>query len=459
MVLSPSSAAASESSATTATAAAAASAAEPSQDTAQAQHVAQNAAAAAAAAAAAQSSHQHAFLQRVSNILPLVNMSLSQISNVYEATKNASSVVKYSAESVESGVKTITKPVFDTLEPALAPLDRFACDQLDKLERSVPYLFSSNPSPKPDAASQIAAPITTPATQTAPASYVRHPSMDSTTTLSTAPRVERKPRSKWHQVVAGVGANLGVITEDTVRTLRYCLQYLQHAINNIDRQIRILAEFMLRAGGSFAELVAGLFHGLSIEAAPHAAHSGSTDDLLAVIGSVKREIVETVRKVVDVIGRNASVYLPSDARQSVRGFILNLPSRLPAASDTQDASTQEPPETAEAKRVLTLAAESSSMLKGIETVISQTVDMLGNISDSSDMSGTTSASLSHVKSSNAAFRHRQRRRRPLSRPSSSLSNAGASSAGDEDADINSESPQDDEEFSRPASSPITMDLD
>jgi hypothetical protein len=70
------------------------------------------------------------FIQRVSTI-PLLSSLGHSIGNAYEATKNASRVVKYSAESVESGVKSISVPVLHSLEPALAPLDRFACSQLD----------------------------------------------------------------------------------------------------------------------------------------------------------------------------------------------------------------------------------------------------------------------------------------------------------------------------------------
>lgn len=37
--------------------------------------------------------------------------------------------------------------------------------------------------------------------------------------------------------------------------------------------------------------------------------------------------METVRRVVDVVGRYAGAYLPGEARQNVRGFILSLPGK------------------------------------------------------------------------------------------------------------------------------------
>ncbi|KAI8930253.1 transcription factor Opi1, partial [Entophlyctis helioformis] len=203
---------------------------------------------------------------------------------------------------------------------------------------------------------------------------------------STAPHVERKPRSRWHQVVAGVGANLGMITDDTMRALRYCLQFLQYAIANIDRQAGLLKQYLANAGSSVHGLVTGgqTSGSTAVIAAPFGA------GLVAMLVAIRREIVETLRKVVDLVGRNASVYLTGDARQSVRGFILNLPSRLAGlaqrtplanagtlieAASNAASGAGEQSEYAEAERVLTLASESSAMLKGIENVFSRTVDV------------------------------------------------------------------------------------
>jgi hypothetical protein len=52
------------------------------------------------------------------------------------------------------------------------------------------------------------------------------------------------------------------------------------------------------------------------------------DNMAQLIMNVKKEIVETLKRVVDMLGRYSSNYLPLDAKNSVRSFILNLPSRL-----------------------------------------------------------------------------------------------------------------------------------
>lgn len=103
----------------------------------------------------------------------------------------------------------------------------------------------------------------------------------------------------------------------------------------------------------------------------------SGTDLFAVMASIRREVVETLRRVVDVIGRYAAAYLPGDARRSVRGFILGLPSRwasLTGRQPTASSSTEPQSPDVEAQKVLTLATESANMLKGVQSIFEQTVD-------------------------------------------------------------------------------------
>ncbi|KAI9099800.1 transcription factor Opi1-domain-containing protein [Phlyctochytrium arcticum] len=406
---------------------------------------------------------QEHFMQRVTNI-PLVNKSINQLSTAYEATKNASRVVKYSAESVETGVKTITKPVLNKLEPALAPLDRFACTQLDKLERSFPSIMGAPNSTGPHSPlgqlevneqhnaqrnvqvngqvnGQINGQInghtrerSLSASSTSSISSLdllqppnvplicnnsgaRSPQFTSSSemgsvhipgppltyalastpytgtvrgdeaSLATAPRIDRKPRSRWHQVVAGVGANLSglMLSDETMRGLKYCLQWLQYATNHIDRQIAALREFLARSGQNAVSYVSGLASGSTSSSQPTPPLSpqnageitaASSLDIFTLIASIKREVVETLRRVVDVIGRHAAVYLPGDARRNVRGFILGLPARWASIAGLNKGVTNEhaPNGDTEAHKVLTLATESASMLQGVQHIFTETVE-------------------------------------------------------------------------------------
>ena len=45
---------------------------------------------------------------------------------------------------VESGVKSLSKPVLDKLEPKLGQLDDFACRQLDKVNKTHPHAHTGH---------------------------------------------------------------------------------------------------------------------------------------------------------------------------------------------------------------------------------------------------------------------------------------------------------------------------
>lgn len=81
------------------------------------------------------SPHQRTFISRVSS-LPVVNATFRTIGEVYETSKNSSRVIRYSAETMESSMKTLfdnTKPVLSRFEPNLERLDEFAQRQLDRV--------------------------------------------------------------------------------------------------------------------------------------------------------------------------------------------------------------------------------------------------------------------------------------------------------------------------------------
>ncbi|KAJ3028594.1 UNVERIFIED_CONTAM: hypothetical protein HDU68_001321 [Siphonaria sp. JEL0065] len=486
------------------------------------------------------------FLSRVSTI-PLISSSLNTFTSAYEATKNASLVVKYSAETVENS----TKAVLNSLEPALsslAPLDRFACNQLDKLERSFPGVIGSttpNPAPAPlavinmdsmdDAQSDASQPTTasysfaastdgrpqshkegsirsdtgsagfydayghhnhnqliTPTTKdqqhhfdfpftrhrsssisstvsstssTSSVSTVGYesvpsyqdivlnnnssemedsfgsnnnsnqPNPSSSSSSSTAPIITRKPRGMWKSVVQGVQSNIGamVISEDAVKALKWCLKVLQHALQNIENQVEILRRYVASYLSGLRNTVGPATNDTGPQPPPHTATNASsqnptpppdsttTADLNTAVSSVTKEVVTTLKLVVDLLVKHAGSRLPPPARKRVREFILRLPSRWTSlanelntpqngsttassansaaaqasssgSSSSSSSSSATPPQQqqqqptqtpaslqrdpeypTEAQKVLTLAQESSAMLKNVMNVFSQTV--------------------------------------------------------------------------------------
>ncbi|KAI8621865.1 transcription factor Opi1-domain-containing protein [Chytriomyces sp. MP71] len=229
--------------------------------------------------------------------------------------------------------------------------------------------------------------------------------------LSTAPMIARKPRGMWGSVVQGVQSNLGamVISEDAVRALKWCLKILQEAARNIEVQVDLLRRYLASYLANFN--LPGIgdsgTHNASNSTTPPISpqdDAAINNDLNTAISSVTREVVGTLKLVVEMLVKHASSRLPPPARRRVREFILRLPNRWSslandlqtpasgivspqggraaaaagAGSDSNSASTSgatgvNSPLPTEAQRVLTLAAESSAMLKNVMNVFSQTV--------------------------------------------------------------------------------------
>jgi hypothetical protein len=86
------------------------------------------------------------------------------------------------------------------------------------------------------------------------------------------------------------------------------------------------------------------------------------------LDAIKKEVIETLRKVVEVITKYAGAGLPEQAKASVRSFILALPSRWALLN-----SSQQQEEDTSAK-LLNFGGESVEMLQSVSSVFSDTVD-------------------------------------------------------------------------------------
>jgi len=94
---------------------------------------------------------------------------------------------------------------------------------------------------------------------------------------------------------------------------------------------------------------------------------------------IRRDVVDTVRKAVDLVGKAAATYLPEtdDNRSTLRNFLLGVPSRL---SEIISRKTMAPSransERAEVQQVLDIAQESRDMLSNVQTVFKQSVSQV-----------------------------------------------------------------------------------
>lgn len=91
-----------------------------------------------------------------------------------------------------------------------------------------------------------------------------------------------------------------------------------------------------------------------------------------VVTRVKKEMINTVRKVVEVVSKYAGSSLPQQAKETVRGFILSLPAKANAnlknTTSAQDRGQETP------IKLLNFGGESIEMLQSVSNVFSDTVD-------------------------------------------------------------------------------------
>lgn len=156
------------------------------------------------------------------------------------------------------------------------------------------------------------------------------------------------PRSRWQAVLLEAGGIGAAVSEESMRRLKYCLQWLQvshttallatlplvasylllahiqYATNQIDQQILRLRDFITA---------------LQNTPSPSSGSSQSpgtpvAEEQLRVLTAIRRDVVDTIRQVVDVVSKYAGGALPEPARARVRTFILNLPQRWQHAATT-----------------------------------------------------------------------------------------------------------------------------
>ncbi|KAF5393071.1 hypothetical protein D9757_001204 [Collybiopsis confluens] len=150
------------------------------------------------------------------------------------------------------------------------------------------------------------------------------------------------PRTRIHNFLVEAGG-LGIaLSEESMRKLRYVLQWLQYATNRIDQQILAIRDFTeslqqnyfyppvttSTPGGSMhhhSRSSSGSFSSESQAQAISSAH-------MRKLTSLRRDVVQTVRQVVNIVSKHGGgAALPEPAQNAMKGFILKLPKRVKEA--------------------------------------------------------------------------------------------------------------------------------
>ena len=250
---------------------------------------------------------------------------------------------------------TSNVPLLNNLNLPLLPLnvDEFACLQLDRLNQ---YLTTS-PTPTDPTLSTLTEPtlrVVTDPTLSAPTEPTLRVVTDPTSSLhvqstpTTPIEPTRNPSEPNSHLIPS--SSWLSISNDVLKQIKYVLSWIQYAINKIDQQLFILVS--------------------------HVRHNDH--DFMQVVTTVKRDLVDTVRRVVEVIGRYAVIVLPRDASSLVKRYILNLPSKMSETSPLLPiAQSPTPPvsPTVHFHKVHAFGSESNDMLKSVHHVFKHASDV------------------------------------------------------------------------------------
>lgn len=144
------------------------------------------------------------------------------------------------------------------------------------------------------------------------------------------------PRGRWHRCRRQRGEHASAQVLPAVATgacpngysaIAICSQFFsQYATVHIDAQILVLRDFIASLQNP------GLPSSSRSSSLSVSAHSPLAEHHLQTLTNIRRDVVETIRQVVDVVSKYAGGALPEPAKARVRQFILCLPQRWAQAA-------------------------------------------------------------------------------------------------------------------------------
>ncbi|PWY91546.1 Opi1-domain-containing protein [Aspergillus sclerotioniger CBS 115572] len=177
----------------------------------------------------------------------------------------------------------------------------------------------------------------------------------------------RQTPPTWQSRLMISTSGLGVaMSEESLRSLQYCLTWLRWANGRLDKAIDALKTALKEWDSSRQQ---------SDDAAT-GSDASSTTLLSQRIQAVKEDVLSTLKRVVDIVSKYAGGALPENARNLVRRHLTSLPHRFQVASTSNpppDSMAAASDATVGAHRILVLAQEGLDMMSQVSGVVNDTL--------------------------------------------------------------------------------------
>ena len=182
---------------------------------------------------------------------------------------------------------------------------------------------------------------------------------------------ERHPPPGWRQQLAISTSGLGIaMSEESIRSLKYCLSWLRWANERLDGAILSLKDLLQRWDDGAPSDRNGMLIANMVDSSTESHQA----QLSASIAALKKDVLETLKHVVGVVSNYAGGALPENARNLVHRHLTSLPQRFSIASSINANNNDNENEAAgSAKRVMVLAQEGLDMMTQVTSVVNDTL--------------------------------------------------------------------------------------
>lgn len=182
---------------------------------------------------------------------------------------------------------------------------------------------------------------------------------------------QQRQNQTWPSRLMISTSGLGVaMSEESLRSLTYCLKWLQWANARLGNSIITLKDVL----EEWDESKQSPGDPSNPNYRPR-----SPTALSQQIQQVKQDVLQTLKQVVDVVSRYAGGALPENARNLVRRHLTSLPQRFRLASSypnrrqSDSSDSQSDTTSTSAQRVLVLAEEGLDMMAQVSRVVNDTL--------------------------------------------------------------------------------------
>ncbi|KAH7412442.1 clock-controlled protein-like protein 8 [Cadophora sp. MPI-SDFR-AT-0126] len=208
----------------------------------------------------------------------------------------------------------------------------------------------------------------------------RSPSYEANALIPTKSQDEpRSPGSSWQSRLVLSTSGLSVaMSEESLRSLKYCLGWLRWANEHIGKVILALKSALEQYDSGNRANTSGAIEGSEQTGQLIVRSDAERSALNAKIAELKRDVLKTLKEVVDIVSKYAGGALPENARVLVRRHLTSLPQRFRLASSrpTEGGRSGENADmevTEGANRVLVLAKEGLDMMAQVSGVLDGTI--------------------------------------------------------------------------------------